>query len=81
MRDDITALAFDNAVMTFGVWADNRLAEYDTLFKQPKYTLEQILDIEPDEQRRIEMNAASVAAFRMMAAVTRGGALSYVELP
>lgn len=81
MSDEITALALDNAVMTFGVWADNKLAEYDHLLKRPVYTLEQILDLELDEQNRVMQNAASVAAFRMFAATVRGGGLSYVELP
>lgn len=78
MPDSITALSLDNAVMTFGVWADNRLQEYDTLLRRPKYTLEQILDIEPDEQQRIMMNAMSIATLRM--ASTKGG-VSFVELP
>jgi len=42
VSDIITALSFDSAVMTFGVWAENKLLERWTDGK-PKYTLDDIL--------------------------------------
>ena len=40
----VTAINFDNAVMVFGVWYENRRAEhYDD--GRPVYTHEQLLDI------------------------------------
>lgn len=42
MRDTVTAISFDTAVMTFGVWVENRINEVDEYGNHP-YSLEQLL--------------------------------------
>lgn len=46
LPDHATALSFDSAVMTFGVWAENRLSERDKEGR-PIWTLDTLLsDVE-----------------------------------
>ncbi len=47
VRDCWTARSFDNAVMSFGIWVENRLNERDD-DHMPKYTLDVLLGIEDD---------------------------------
>lgn len=42
-----TGVQLDNAVMVWGRFVENRLRELDEQ-RRPKYTLEQLLDLEPD---------------------------------
>lgn len=50
LRDTITALAFDRAVMTWGLWVENKLHELDDDHK-PMWTLKELLSDETAEQR------------------------------
>lgn len=38
-----TGYCFDNAVIWFGRWVENKLHEYDEFTKKPKYTLTELL--------------------------------------
>lgn len=72
MPDRVTAIAFDNAVMTFGVWADNRLAEFDSNGK-PVWTLDQLLDPAPEEEMVLQGgNAAAMMFFSMLTGGKKG---------
>lgn len=42
MRDTCTAISFDTAVMTWGIWVENRINEIDDDGNHP-WSLEQIL--------------------------------------
>lgn len=68
MPDRCTALAFDSAVMTFGLWVENKLAEHDDDY-QPLYNLRELLDLETEEDR-MARNSSMFAAFMAM---THGG--------
>lgn len=48
MRDTITAISFDTAVMTFGVWVENKLNETTSTGRQ-RYTLRELLDPDNEE--------------------------------
>ena len=69
MRDDITAIAFDSAVMTFGVWCENKLAERNPDGSQI-HTLNDLLDIEVSLGEQLRRNSEQFALFEAM---TRGG--------
>lgn len=68
MRDCWTAHAFDNAVMTFGVYGENFLQERD---KEGHlvHTIEELLDIEPDEATKLHNNTV----MGQMLALAMGG--------
>lgn len=44
MRDTVTAISFDTAIMTWGIWVENRINEIDENGNHP-WSLEQILDM------------------------------------
>ncbi len=69
MPDRLTAFSFDNAVMRFGIWVENRLAETEGegVFRRPRYTLEQLLDIEEDEEVKLARNSEQFMLFSMQA--------------
>ena len=62
MPDWWTAWQFDNAVLTFGKWIDNKLAERDKDGK-PVNTLRELLGIPLTDEERREMNRKSLAMF------------------
>lgn len=66
MRDEVTALSFDSAVMTFGVWVDNRLLERDD-HGRVKHTLDDLL-ADPSELGGTGMNQAAQEFFAMLMA-------------
>lgn len=68
MRDCWTAHAFDNAVMTFGVYGDSFLQERDDK-GQPIHSIEELLGIEPDEATKLHNNTV----MSQMLAATLGG--------
>ncbi len=52
MHDTVTAISFDTAVMTFGIWVENRINEIDEDGNHP-WSLDQILgtgDINNEQQ-------------------------------
>lgn len=44
-----TCWQFDRAVMTWGRWVENKLADYDAENKTYRYTLSDLLDLEPPQ--------------------------------
>lgn len=63
LRDECTAFAFDAAVMRFGIWVENQLAEPDA-HKRP--SLAALLGIEE------ETNGMNDAALRFMDLLMQG---------
>lgn len=65
MPDEVTALSLDNAVMTFGIWAENQLNErYPD--GRPVTTLKKILGIEESPNEKAKANMQQFAALRAL---------------
>lgn len=63
MPDRITAHSFDRAVMTFGLWVENKLAETNEQH-QPLYTLSELLDLPAETlEEQLRRNSRQFAAF------------------
>ena len=62
MTDTCTALAFDNAVMTFGIWCENRLQERWS-DGTPKYTLDDLLHGDEEQYIRARNQRTADALF------------------
>lgn len=69
MRDDITAMALDNAVLTFGLWIENTLEERDDEGNRI-HTLPELLDIELSLEDQLRRNSQQ---FQAILPVLRGG--------
>lgn len=61
----LTALSFDSAVMTFGIWVENRLSERDPDGK-PIWTLQQLLGTEADYETKGHNNEQNFMALQML---------------
>lgn len=66
MPDVITALSFDNAVMSFGLHIENKLNEVDPVSRSPMHNLRDLLDIPYTEQEMREQTRHSLAALDLM---------------
>lgn len=69
MSDVITAINFDNAVMTFGVWCENKLSERRE-DGSPIYKLDTLLDIKKSVSEKARANMQQFAALQ---ALMKGG--------
>ena len=59
--DEWAAFQFDNVVAWFGMWVENKLAEYDPVSKEPLYSIEMLLaDINTDKETTHEENIQAV---------------------
>ncbi len=64
MPDILTALSFDQAVMTFGLHIENLLRETDDEGK-PVHTLDELLDVERSQSELRQMTRDSLAILDM----------------
>lgn len=67
MPDVITALSFDNAVMSFGLHIENKLHEIDPVSNSPMHNLRDLLDIPYTKQELREQTRSSLSALDMIA--------------
>lgn len=65
MRDCWTARNFDNAVMAFGIYGDNFLAERDEDGNQV-HTINELLEIEPDEEVKLHNNTTQAQMMKLL---------------
>lgn len=70
MPDYCTALSFDNAVMTFGIWAENKLGERWS-DGTPKYTLDDLLHGDDEQCLRARNQRTADAMFAQLGAGVR----------